>query len=453
MDMKKNVIMITAILVALGTTSIPVGYVSATGQNWSNVVYPGVYIEDIDVSGKELSQVEKLIEEKYEKPALSRKIEIQANDRTYVLDYGKLQVSYNASEVAKAAFSYGKEGNIIQKFRIIRAAEKKEFKLKFAYNPNPIDELIEEIEKDTNKAAVNASVTINKGDIKINPEVNGAKIEKDKLKQAIVGLLEGDASSESKRVLAPVEVIKPELTSEKLSAINSKVSSFSTNFSASAANRINNINLATKAINGTLLMPGESFSFNEIVGQRTVARGYREAGVIIDNQLDSGIGGGICQVSSTLYYAILKANLKATERRNHSLPLSYIGKGLDATVDWGNIDLKFTNTLEVPVYIEGYLENKNVYFNLYSSQELTKKTYEMITEVYNTVQPTVKYIDDPNLYEGQTEVVKKSSVGYKVKTYRKTFENGKLVNTELISSDNYKVVNGEIKVGTKKITE
>jgi vancomycin resistance protein YoaR len=453
MVMKKNVIITTAIIIALGITSIPVGYARATEQNWSNVVYPGVYIEDIDISGKQLLEVEQLIKEKYEKPVLSKRIEIETNGKTYVLDYEKLEAGFNIPEVTRAAFSYGKEENIIKRYKLIKAAEKKEFKLTFTYNTKPIDEIIESIEKDTSKAAVDAKISITNGNIKITPETNGAKLEKDKLKQAIIAQISDDAWEESIKINAPVEAVLPEITSDKLSNINSKISSFSTNFATSTANRINNIDLSTKAINGTLLMPGEIFSFNETVGERTKARGYKEAGVIIDNQIESGLGGGICQVSSTLYNALLKSSLKATQRTNHSLPLGYIGKGLDATVDWGNIDLKLKNTLNIPIYIEGYIENKNVCFNVYSSKDLTKKSYEMVTEIIDTIQPTIKYIDDPKRNEGETEVVKKASTGYKVKTYRKTFENGKLISTELISSDSYKVVNGEIIRGTKKVAQ
>ena len=113
---------------------------------------------------------------------------------------------------------------------------------------------------------------------------------------------------------APVETLTAKITAEELDKVDSLISSFSTSFTTSAAGRINNIELATKAINGLLLMPGDTFSFNEVVGERTKERGYKEAGVIINNRIESGLGGGICQVSSTLYNAILKSNINSTER-------------------------------------------------------------------------------------------------------------------------------------------
>lgn len=152
-----------------------------------------------------------------------------------------------------------------------------------------------------------------------------------------------------------------------------------------------------------------------------------------------------------MYNTLLQANIKASERRNHSLPLAYIAKGLDATVDWGNIDLKFKNTLNTAIYIEGYIKNKNVYFNIYSSQQQPKRSYKTVTNVYETLLPSIKYIDDPTRLVGETEIVKKAANGYRVKVYRKTYENEKLINTELISNDYYGPINGETIRGTKII--
>lgn len=447
--MKKKMIITTSILAVLAMGIVPVRYVYATGSNWSDVIYPEVYIEGINVGGKQFTEAEKLIDEMYGKALLSKKIQIQVNDNIYVLNYKDIEARYNIYDVIKEAFSYGKQGNIIEKYKLIKGEKKKEYKLSFSYNSKPIDVLVNKIEQEINKNPKSAEIYISNGDIKITSEIDGVKLEKNKLKDAIVSQINGELSGESIKINAPIATIKPQVTREKLSAINSPIASFSTSFTTSIANRINNIELATNAINGTVLMPGETFSFNEIVGERTAERGYKSAGVIIGDKIESGLGGGICQVSSTLYNAMLKAGIKASERTNHTLPLSYAPKGLDATVDWGNIDFKFKNTLNTPIYIEGYTQNKNVYFNIYADKELKKRSYEMFTEV-SVIQPTIKYIDDSNRLVGENLVVKNASNGYRVKVYRRDFENGKLINTELISNDYYTPVNGEIIRGTKK---
>jgi vancomycin resistance protein YoaR len=446
---KKKVIRV--MMLGLLCTVALVGYITTQESKSAATISKGVYVEDVSLGGKKLSEAESLLQEKYGQPVLSKNIHIQTNNNTYTLDFDKLKAKYNITEAVEEAFNYGKKKSFLENLFSKESRSPKNLKLEFTYDSKPIDDLIAKIEKETKKDAVNAKITSVNGVIKVTPEVEGIKLQKDQLKQAIIDSIKAESSSQDINIIAPFEVSKPEVTSKILSTINTKISSFSTNFSTSIPERINNIELATKAVNGTTLLPGEEFSFNGTVGERTKARGYKEAGVIIGDKIESGLGGGICQVSSTLYNAVLTANLKVVERRNHSLPLGYVGKGLDATVDWGNIDFKFKNSYDVPVYIEGYTKNKNLYFNLYSTKEAKTRTYHMFTEIIETLQPTVKFVDDPNLPEGQTQVVKKPSIGYKVKVYKKIFENGQLIDTELVSSDNYRLVDGETIRGTKKL--
>jgi vancomycin resistance protein YoaR len=447
--MKK--ILITAIIIAtLGMVSVPVAYVHATEGNWSDVIYPGVYIEDIDLSGKQRAEAERLINKKYQQAVISKKIQIIVNDKIYALDYNELDAKYNVSEVVDKAYSYGKEGNLFKKYRLIKSGANKEFKLSFTYDAKPIETLLDTIDADLSKEAVDAKISIITGDIRITPEINREVLLREELKEMIIEHVNGELAVDNVDLTAPIEVIRPEITAERLSAINKRVSSFSTDFSTSIPNRINNIELSTRAINGTLLMPGETFSFNNTVGQRTLERGYKEAGVIVGDRFESGIGGGICQVSSTLYNAALLASLKSTERVNHTLPLTYVEKGLDATVDWGNIDYKFKNTLDYPIYIEGYTENGKVFFNIYSNEEITNRTYKITTDIHDIIKPNIKYIEDPELYEGESEVIKAPADGYRVRVYRQTYENGVLVNNETISNDYYFPVNGIIRIGTKE---
>ncbi|NLZ47208.1 MAG: hypothetical protein GX895_00200 [Clostridiales bacterium] len=447
---KKRLKVIFAILAALTITSLPVVHVYATESKWNDIIYPGVYIEGVDVGGKSLEEAKRLIEEKYEQNLISKEIKIIAGDKSYGLDYSELDTKYNIEETIKEAFDYGKNENIFSRYSLIKNGKKKEYKLSFEYDAEAVNELLDKIEQEVNSQPVNAKITIESGNINITEGVNGTTLNREKLKETILNSINSDLSQQVVRIEAPLEVTEPDVSKAQLEKMNTKISSFSTNFSSSNANRRNNIELATKAINGTILMPGDSFSFNEAVGERTRERGYKDAGVIIGDSVQSGLGGGICQVSSTLYNAMLKAGIKATERKNHTLVLSYVPKGLDATVDWGNIDYKFTNTLNYPIYIEGYTQNRNVYFNIYSNKELSKYTYELSTDVYATIQPKINYTDSNDLLEGETKVVKSGTTGYKVKVYRNTYENGKLINTELISNDYYYPVDGQVLRGTKK---
>jgi len=206
---------------------------------------------------------------------------------------------------------------------------------------------------------------------------------------------------------------KEDKDKEVLSQINTCIASFSTSLDSASSTIASNIEICVKAINGKVLMPGETFSFNEVVGKRTKERGYLEAPAIDESKVESGLGGGICQVSSTLYNAILISGIQKIDRTQNSLPPKYVGLGLDATVDWDHIDLKFTNTLEYPIFIEGKINSKNLYINILSNSKLNAKKY---------------IIENNILEEGNV---------YKVKIIRKTYENGKFVTSEVISDDTY----------------
>ncbi len=195
----------------------------------------------------------------------------------------------------------------------------------------------------------------------------------DKLEKEILSKINGDIKTPDIVVEAEIKTILANITKEKLQTINTTLSSFSSNFSSSAYGRSTNITLATKSINGTLLMPGQSFSFNGTVGQRTAAKGYKPAPVDIGTKVSTDYGGGICQVSTSLYNAIIRSNIKSTERNHHSIPSTYIPLGMDATVDWGNLDYKFINTLKFPIYIESFVHNKILTFNIYSNSSLNNR--------------------------------------------------------------------------------
>lgn len=451
--MKKKYLLVTiasVIILAGGGATAKAFQMNNTTKPYENVIFPGVAVEDIDLSGKTKDEAVKIIQEKYGKEVLKKKITIKAGDKTYSVDYSKLSAKYNIEDVVNEAFSYGKNHGMLEKYKLIKSPVSKPYELEFSADSKPIKELVATIQKEVDKDPVNASLSaVGRGKFSVASDKPGAKLNVEKLEKDITDKINGELSGDVE-VKADIESVQASVTADTLSKVNTRLSTFTTTFATSTANRVTNISLATRSINGMLLMPGEEFSFNGVVGQRTVARGYKEAGVIINNQLDSGIGGGICQVSTALYNAVTRANINATERQHHSLKSSYAAPGLDATVDYGNIDYKFKNTLEYPVFIEGYLTGKSLTFNIYSDKSLANRTYDLVSEVYATLEPKVTYIDDPNMYEGVTEYVKKPSTGYKVRVYRKIYENGKLVDKEKLYEETYKKIDGVAKRGTKK---
>lgn len=454
---KRRLILLVSVVIVLSIAASVGGriaYVYENSKKFSNLILPGVKIENIHLSGKNRDEAKEILKAKFENEVLKKKINISANNKNYIIYYSKLNAKYNIEDTVNEAYSYGSKLGIFAKYNLIKNPEGKNLNLKFSYDLKYIKDMITSIEKDVNKPAINSKMTlILGGRFNTIPDIKGRKLLSDKLQKDILAKIDGKINSSIDSnidIVAQVEVTEAAITQKKLILVDTKMSTFSTNFASSISQRANNIVVASKSINGSIIMPGASFSFNDIVGIRTAERGYESAGIIIGNKVESGLGGGICQVSGTLYNAMLKTNIKSTERAHHTIPSSYVGKGLDATIDFGNIDYKFMNTSSYPIYIEASTQNKNLTFNIYSNSSLTKRTYEVSTDIYETIQPKTNEVLDGNLKAGDKLIDQIAYVGYKVKVYKKTFENGAVIATDLISNDYYKQVDGITRVGTKK---
>lgn len=441
---KKIVIGVSILIIMI----ILIIYQNNTAKAWSNRIYPGVKIENQDLSGKTRYEAKNIMKQKYKTGIIKNKLNIKGKSSTYTLEISKIDPKYNIDETVDKAFNYGKDRSLFKKFELIKFSPAKQYDLKFTYNYKVLDELIEKIKKDVNKEPVNATLNINGEKIKVVSEKKGEELQSDKLKSEILSKMNLKSGQD---IQIPMKVVNAKITSGQISSINSKISEFSTEYgSMSSDERANNIMLATQSVNGKILMPGDTFSFNNVVGERTAQRGYEAAPVIIGDKVDSGLGGGICQVSTTLYNAVIRANIKSTERTHHTLPSHYVKLGMDATVDYGSLDYKFKNTLKYPIYIEGDASGGMISFNIYSNKSLANVITNIDSQVCKTVKPGIEYVDDPTLKKGETEVVTPSSTGYEVKVTKITTQNGRTISQGLIADDYYEPVDAVIKRGTKE---
>ena len=225
------------------------------------------------------------------------------------------------------------------------------------------------------------------------------------------------------------------------------ISKFSTKYDATNINRSKNLELSAEKINGTVLMPGEEFSYNQVVGKRTVEAGYRDAKIYSNGQVVDGLGGGICQISSTLYNAVLLADLEITERRNHYFRTSYVAAGRDATVVWGSLDFKFKNTRTYPVKIEAIVSSGVAEFKIHGIKEEKEYDIKILPVITQTIPYTTQEVIDPSLPTGTRTVKQGGTSGCRVTTYIEKLLDGKIVSREAISSDYYKPMTKIIGVG------
>ena len=225
------------------------------------------------------------------------------------------------------------------------------------------------------------------------------------------------------------------------------VSSFSTKYDASNTNRSGNLKLAANKINGTVLMPGEEFSFNEIVGKRTIEEGYRNAKIYENGQVVDGLAGGICQISSTLYNAVLLANLEVTERRNHSFTSTYVPAGRDATVVYGTQDFKFKNSRTYPIKIAANVANGIAEFKIHGIKEEVEYEIKIIPVTTQTIPYQTEYVQDATLTPGKQVVKQAGHSGCKVTTYIEKRLGGAVVSKNVLSNDTYNAMKTIVNVG------
>ena len=249
-------------------------------------------------------------------------------------------------------------------------------------------------------------------------------------------------------ICLPVIVHKA-TTIEQLQNTTQKRATFTTEFANSSPQRSHNIALATQSINGTTVGVGQTFSFNQVVGKRTEQRGYQSAKVILDGAYVEGIGGGVCQVSTTLYNALLLAGI-VPNAHQHTLISHYVLEGFDAMVSDSGADLTFVNNTNSPIYIQGFVQDKKVTFNIFGVENKYKIVRESIVEV--TPFQTVEIVDNvkyPHLvYTDQTQVVTNGSNGVKAQSMLKYYLEGQLVETKLLRKSTYKRVDRVIARGS-----
>ncbi|RKJ78480.1 hypothetical protein D7X33_09710 [Butyricicoccus sp. 1XD8-22] len=276
------------------------------------------------------------------------------------------------------------------------------------------------------------SATLDPADgVTVVPGTDGIKMDLEEAKSII-----GDATTGEFSI--PLELTEAEIDAETLQSLlfRDTLAATETKLNPNEKSRTNNVELACNYINGTILNPGDEFSYNKVVGERTVARGFREAGVFVSGRLEEGMGGGVCQPSSTLYMAVLRADLKVTERSNHGMTVSYTPLGEDATVSWGTLDFRFVNDTEYPVKILASREGSYCKMKILGTNLTGKKVEIKTNTLSKTSWTTVRQLDT-SLKPGTERVDQSGSNGYRTETFKVITENGQTT-TVKANDSNYR---------------
>jgi vancomycin resistance protein YoaR len=450
---RKKITLAISALIVISIAAMAAYSVSIKGitKDWDNKIYPGVTVQDVNLGGMTKEEAKDALNKSFNDAIEKKKMPISIGDKQYELIYSDIMPKYDIDGTVEKAYSFGREDGTFKKYMIIKNGDsnKNVIPIDFSYSEEKLKEYEVKLQKEVAQTAKDASISVDGNNITVKPGTEGKTVNLDTLDQKIKENINGEINSDNK-VTVDIETTKPRVTTEDLSKIKGVMGNFSTNYSTSAPGRCNNIEIATKALNGTIVMPGETFSFNDVVGPRTVERGYQEAGTYVGNKVEPGIGGGICQVSTTLYRAAMKANLRSAERTNHSMVVGYAQPGLDATVSYGYLDYKFKNVYDFPIYIKGTAVGKVVTYTIYGDPAvLNGKTYDMANEILETIPPETKIVPDNTLPVGKEEKDGNGMTGYKARSYQISYENGVEVKRDIVATDSYASVGIIVRQGTQ----
>lgn len=309
-----------------------------------------------------------------------------------ILNYNSMKESSYEIQDYNLVIHKGKTGKSadLEKLKesILQALEKRDFDTvidcpytEHAYGDLVIQEIAQEIQKEVSNAGFDKEAN------EVIPSQEGISIDTDRAVEIY------NQTAEGADAVIELIVTKPEISTEDMKAnlFTTAIGNYSTN-GGGTSNRRSNISLAVKAIDNKVLLPGETFSYNDTLGKRTTEKGYKEAGAYSDGSVVQEVGGGICQVSSTLFAAVLETNLEIVQRRNHSMTVSYMPMGLDATVSWGGPDLKFKNNRKYPIKISASYNGGKIYVEILGANETdtttkvsTKATGDMSVDTYRSI--------------------------------------------------------------------
>ncbi len=308
---------------------------------------------------------------------------------------------------------------------------------------------MQEIATEFNVEAQDSTITRKNGAFQITEEQKGYAMDVDKTVPKVEEMLEQNTGG---TIEPEITITEPKVTKADNEKVTDLIGTYSTTYSANAAGRNENLRVGCANIDGTVIAPGEVFSMNVGLGPQTYANGYKDAGVYVNGKVEQGVAGGVCQVTSTLYNAVILAELEVVERYPHSMTVGYVPLGRDAAVAGDYKDLKFRNDTEYPVYLEAYARDGKVVCNLYGHEIHDaghKVDFEMVFD--GTIpKPAEKVTQDATKPEGYRQVTYTGKTGSKVSTYKIITENGKQISKEWFSSSTYRATADEVTVGTKK---
>lgn len=343
-------------------------YKEDAGTEQSQEIVKSVSVNDINLGGMTKDDAKSALEE-YASATLNRVLTVKIGSKTYKKTYEDLGYEFSINDTVQEAYSYGRSGNKIEDAKDIYGLNENNINLSKNINKNKTLAFVKELKSNVDKKTVNAKIYKSGTGLAVTSSAKGYVLDQEYACNTILNAI----NNQKTEVYLNIQTEMPDYSSESLSKINKKLSSFTTKFNPEKKERSTNLAVACKKINGTVLMPGDVFSFNDVVGPRNAKNGFKNAIIFNNGQEEEGMGGGICQVSSTIFNTALLGGFKINSRRCHSLKVAYVPIGRDAMVSYGSSDFKFTNNTKNAVVIFAGISGNTLTAEIWGNTNAYKK--------------------------------------------------------------------------------
>lgn len=343
-------------------------------KSYENKIYPGTSVFDKDVSDMTKSELHKVIEDMVSGIS-GKKINITVGENNFEKSYIDLDTTIDYETFENEVLSFGKDKKFKEQLNLIKEPESRTYEFKMKYSEDKLSEFLDTIANQVNVSPQNASISINMGAINVTSGQVGYELNKDTLASNIKATLENVKSEEIVSIKGELSEVNPTITAEALQSVDKMISNYTTYFPAGPSGH--NIQIGAGMIGNVLLMPGDSFSTVNAIGPTTVSNGFVEANTYLNGKVVPGLGGGVCQISSTIYNAELRAGIIPDFRTYHEMVVKYVPQGLDATIGDEWPDLIFTNPYDYPIVVNVYSSGSSVTAEFWSNSQATGGiTYE-----------------------------------------------------------------------------
>lgn len=419
-----------------------------------DIICDGVFVEDIDLSGMTREKAQTAVQS-YIDAKVGRSLEVDVNGKKVTVSLADIGYQCEENDYIDQALQVGKDSNPFTNYAAIRNAQTSHivYDLSFTHSEKKLKSFVKKTCNKKCTKAKNAKIKMENGVLTYSEAKEGVTIDTDTTVERIKKALKEQEEQEVITVAAEITIQEPKVTMELASRCKDKTGTFRTVYNAANVSRSRNLANAARLINGSVIYPGETFSVHDTISPLTEDNGYYAAPSYNNGKVEDSIGGGVCQVSTTLYNAVLRAELEIIERSPHSMVVSYVKPSMDAAIAGDYKDFKFRNNTEVPLYIEGGTYSGTIYFNIYGEEtRSSERKVSFESETIETIQPGPdKIIYDKTKPTSFSQVTQEAHTGYKAVLWKIVKENGKTKKTQ-VNSSTYQAVPRYVTKGTQKTT-